>query len=322
MKKVYVTREIPDSGINLLKDKGYEVDISKKDGVLTKKELIDELSKKDYDAVLCLLTDSIDADIYDAASKAKIFANYAVGYNNIDVEEAKKRDITITNTPGVLTNTVAEHTFALIMAITKRVVEADKFTRAGKYEAWAPMLLLGSDLSGKTLGVVGAGRIGQRVMHHAKNGFDMNIIYYDVEKNEEAENNFGAKYYENLDDLMEEADIVTNHVPLLDSTHHLINEENLRKMKPTAYLINTSRGPVIDEKALVKILKEGKIKGAALDVFENEPELTEGLKDLDNVVLTPHIASATEETRQKMSEMAAQNIVDLLEGKEPQNKVN
>ena len=320
--KIYVTRAIPDSGINLLKEKGHEVTISSKDGVLSKEELISELGKEEYDAVLCLLTDKVDGEIFDAAPKAKIFANYAVGYGNIDVEEAKKRGLAVTNTPGVLTNTVAEHAFALMMAISKRIVEADKYTRAGKYQGWSPMLMLGTDMYQKTLGVVGLGRIGSRVAHHGKNGFDMNIVYYDVKRNENFEKEYGATFMENVDELLKQADFISVHVPLLDSTRHLINAERLALMKESAVLVNTSRGPVIDEKALVEVLKNKQIRGAALDVFEEEPKLADGLDELDNVIITPHIASGTQETRSKMSEMVAQNIIDFLDGKTPANLVS
>jgi len=227
----------------------------------------------------------------------------------------------VTNTPGVLTETVAEHTFALIMAIARRITEADRFARAGKFTAWGPELLLGTDLSGKTLGIVGLGRIGSRVAYHAVKGFDMNVLYYDVQRNLDFEKEFGATYVSSVDELLPRCDFVSIHVPLLESTRHLINEERLKKMKPTAYLINTSRGPVVDEKALAAALKDGLIKGAALDVFEFEPEITPELKELDNVILTPHIASATIETRSKMAELAATNIIEALEGRTPPNLV-
>lgn len=321
MAKVFITRKIPDTGIKLLKEKGHEVDISEKDGVLTKEELIEALKAKEYNAVLSLLTDKIDADIYDAVPTAKIFANYAVGYNNIDVKEAKKRGITITNTPGVLTDTVAEHTAGLILSITMRIPEGDRFTRANEYKGWEPMLLLGMNLNGKTLGVIGAGRIGSVVANIMKAGFGMKVIYFDVKRNEGFEKETGAEFRESIEDVLKEADVVTLHVPLLDSTRHLINKERLEMMKPTAYLINSSRGPVIDEKALVVALAEKKIAGAALDVFENEPELSPGLTELENVVITPHIASATKETRGKMSEIAAQNIITFLEGGTPPNSI-
>ncbi len=322
MAKIFVTRKIPERGISMLKEKGYEVDVSAKDGVLTKEELITALHAKQYDAVLCLLTDPIGKEIFDAAPSAKIFSNYAVGFNNIDVPEAKQRGIMITNTPGVLTETVAEHTFALILAMASRIVEADAFARAGKYTGWAPMMFLGSDISHKTLGILGAGRIGSRVAHHGKHGFDMNVIYYDVKRNEEIEKTTGASYRDTPEAVLKEADVVSIHVPLLDSTKHLINKERLAMMKRTAYIVNTSRGPVVDEAALVEALKNNVIKGAALDVFENEPKLAPGLTELSNVVITPHIASATEETRSKMSEMAAQAIIDALEERKPVNLVS
>jgi lactate dehydrogenase-like 2-hydroxyacid dehydrogenase len=319
--KVYVTRKIPEAGINKLKEKDYEVDINPDDRVLSKEELIDAIKAKEYDAVLCLLTDAIDGEVFDAAPKAKIFANYAVGYNNIDVKSAEDHKIMISNTPGVLTETVAEHAFTLLLSIAHRVAEADKFTKAGEYKGWSPTLLLGTDVSKKTLGVVGLGRIGSRVAHHGRKGFDMNVIYYDINRNEEFEKEMGAEYKESVDEVLKEADFVSIHVPLLDSTRHLIDGDKMKMMKPSAYLINTSRGPVVDEKALVSALKDGVIKGAALDVFEEEPALCEGLAELDNAILTPHIASATEETRSKMSEMAPDNIIASREGQTPPNLV-
>lgn len=320
--KIFVTRRIPETGIEKLRARGYEVTVSPHDRVLAKEELVAELKKDRYDAVLCLLTDKIDADVFDAAGEqVKIFANYAVGFDNIDVDTARERGIVVSNTPDVLTDSVAEHTFALMLAIMHRVAEADRFTRAGKYTGWAPMLLLGTDLSRKTIGIIGLGRIGARVAHHAARGFDAKIIYHDLKRNDAFEQESGAEYKEQLEDLLCEADVVSIHVPLLDSTRHLINAEHLAQMKPTAYLVNTSRGPVIDETALVKTLRAGTIKGAALDVYENEPELTPGLAELENVILTPHIASATEETRSKMSELAAENIIAALEGRKAPNAV-
>ncbi len=321
MKKIYVTRLIPESAIAMLRERGYEVDVSSYDDVLTKDELKKELKKKEYDAVLCLLTDKIDADIFDVAPKAKIFANFAVGYNNVDVEAAKERGVTITNTPEVLTATVAEHTFALMMAIARRVVEADKFMRSGKFRNWEPFMLLGTDLTRKTLGILGAGRIGTRVAHHGRRGFEMKIIYYDVQRNEYLEKNYDAKYFATPEEVLKEADFVSVHVPLLPSTTHLINAKHLKLMKKTAYLINTSRGPVIDEAALVIALKEKWIAGAALDVFEHEPKLSPGLSELDNVIITPHIASATLATRVAMAELASKNIIEYLEGREPPNRI-
>ncbi len=317
--KIFVTRLVPEAGIKMLKDKGYEVTVNPDDRVLTKEELITALKGQNYDALFCLLTDKIDGEVMDSfGSQLKIIANMAVGFDNINVEEAKKRGIIITNTPGVLTDTVAEHTFALMLAIAHRIPEADRFSKALKYEGWAPMLMLGNDLSNKTLGIIGLGRIGSLVAHHAAKGFEMKVLYYDINRNEEFEKDFNAVYMP-LDDLLKQSDFVSIHVPLLPTTQHLINAEKLKLMKPTAYLINTSRGPIIDEAALAYALKNKIIRGAALDVFEFEPKITPELLGLDNVILTPHIASATEETRSKMSALAAENIIEALEGRTPPN---
>ncbi len=317
--KIFVTRIVPEAGIKMLKDKGYEIAVNQEDRVLTKEELITALKDQNYNALFCLLTDKIDSEVMDSfGPQLKIVANMAVGFDNIDAQEAKKRGIMITNTPGVLTDTVAEHTFALMLAIAHRISEADKFTRSGQYIGWAPMLMLGNDLSRKTLGIVGLGRIGSRVAHHGVKGFEMKVLYYDVNRNEEFEKEFGAVFV-SLDDLLKQSDFVSIHVPLLPATQHLINAEKLKLMKPTSYLINTSRGPIIDEAALAMALADKTIKGAALDVFEFEPKITPELLSIDNVILTPHIASATEETRSKMSVLAATNIIEALEGRIPPN---
>src|SRR3989338_5269617 len=246
-KKIYITRRIPENGIKMLQDKGFELDINPKNRPLSEKELIKILKKKQYDGVLSLLTEKKNAAIFDAAPTVKIFANYAVGFNNIDITEAKKRGVTITNTPGALTNTVAEHAMALILATTLRIAEGDRLMRGGTWGGWGPMQLLGTDLLGKTLGVLGAGRIGSRLAYHCQKGFDMNVIYYDVKRNEVFEKKTGAQFFASVEEVLRQADVVSIHVPLLDSTKHLINAERLKMMKPTAYLINTSRGPVVDE---------------------------------------------------------------------------
>ena len=318
MSKVFITREIPEIGINLLKEKGYEVEVGPEEKI-SREDLIEKA--KGADAILSVLTEKIDGEVMESAGEQlKIVANYAVGYNNIDVEEAKKKNIMVTNTPGVLTESAAEHAIAFLFSIAERIVEADKFMRAGKYKAWGPKMLLGADIQGKTLGIIGLGRIGTAVAQRMQDGFDVKIVYYDLKRNEELEEKFGMKYKE-LDDLLKESDFVSIHTALTDETKHLINAEKLALMKSSAYLINTARGPIVDETALIEVLKEKKIAGAALDVFENEPELTPGLVDLDNVVLTPHIASATEGTRNKMSEMAAKNIIAALDGETPPNLV-
>jgi glyoxylate reductase len=321
VKNVFVTRKIPDIGIKMLTDKGFVVDISPKERPLTKKEIIKYLKKKPYDAVLTLLTDPIDGEVMDAAPTVKIFANFAIGFNNINIEEAKKRNVYVSNTPGGGADRVAEHTWALILALSCRVVEGDAHMRKGKYSGWDPMLLHGTKLAGKTLGILGSGRIGADVAHRGKNGFGMNIVYYDVVKNEALEKEYGATFYSTVDEVLKVADVVSIHVPLLPSTQHLINADRLKMMKPTAYLINTSRGPVVDEVALVEALSRGIIRGAGLDVFEFEPKLAKGLAKLPNVVMTPHIASGTEEARLDMARLSALNIIDTLEGRVPANNV-
>lgn len=313
--------EIPKEGIELLRGAGHDVDMSEKDGVLTREELIAVLKKKPYDAVLTTLNDQCTEDIVDAAPSVKIIANYAVGFDNIDVEVMKKRGIVVTNTPGVLTDAVAEHTAALMFAVAKRIPEADRYTRAGKYKGWGPMLMLGTQLGGMTLGLIGAGRIGSRVAEIAS-CMGMKIIYFDINRNDDIERRTGATYISEMEGVLKESDFVSLHVPLLDSTRHLIDKKRLSLMKPTACLINTSRGPVVDEAALVEALTKGTIRGAALDVFENEPHLAPGLADLENVVLTPHIASATESARASMSTTAARNIIDFFAGKIPENVVS
>jgi glyoxylate reductase len=321
MALIYITRHIPEIGINLLRAAGHTVDVSTKDGVLTPKELVSAVSAKPYDAVISLLTDTINKEVFDAVPTAKIFANYAVGYNNINLDDAKAAGVTITNTPGVLTDTVAEFTIALMLAVVHRIPESDAFTRAGKYVGWGPELFLGTDVKGKTLGILGAGRIGYEVAIRAHHGLGMKIAYYDVAQLPVLEKDCKATFMDSVEALLAEADVVSIHVPLLPTTEHLINAERLALMKPSAYLLNTSRGPVVDEDALVVALQTGVIRGAGLDVYEHEPALAKGLAALPNVVLTPHIASASDETRGKMSLMAAQNVIDFLAGEVPENVV-
>ena len=316
--KVFVTRQIPQKGLEMLKAR-FEVEIGASDRNLSRREICE--GTKDADALVCLLSDAIDEEILSGAKKLKIIANYAVGYNNINVEYAKEHGIFVTNTPGVLTETTADLTWALMLSVARRIVEADKFTRSGKFKGWEPELMLGSDVFGKTLGVIGAGRIGQAVMKRAI-GFGMRVIYYSKSRLPlDIESNLNASYV-SLEKLLKEADFVSLHVPLTKNTYHMIGEDQLSLMKRTAYLINTARGPVVDEEALVKFLKEKRIAGAALDVFENEPLLTPGLTELDNVVITPHIGSASKETREKMSVIVAENVIVALEGKIPPNCVN
>ncbi len=320
--KIYITQAIPELATKMLRDAGHEVDINPETNkILSKVELIAALQAKQYDGVISLLTNQIDADIFNAAPTVKIFANYAVGFNNIDLVEAKNRGIMITNTPGALTDSVAEHTVGLLMAVALRIVEGDTYLRQGKYNGWEPLSFWGADLPGMTIGILGAGRIGYRAAEILKHGFNMKVVYFDVKRNDLFEKDLGATYYDTVEEVLKVSDIVSLHVPLMESTHHLINAERLAIMKPTAYLLNTSRGPVIDEASLVTALREGRIAGAGLDVFENEPKLAPGLAELPNVVMTPHIASATPSARNEMAILAAQNVIDFFSGAGPKNKV-
>ncbi len=320
-KKIFITREIPGPAIDMLKSKGYEIDISGKNEPLTQKDLIKFLKKKPYDAVLTLLTDIVDAKVFDAVPTAKIFANYAMGFNNFNIKDAKERGVVVTNTPGDFGYCIAEHAMALILGLTTRIVEANDYVRKGKYNGWSPTNFIGKDLKGSTLGIIGTGHIGEKLAYQAGRGFEMKVIYYDIRRNENIEKQGIATFVPTVEELLKQSDVVSLQVPLLDSTFHLINEERLRMMKKTAILINTSRGPVIDEVALVKALKEGVIAGAGLDVFEFEPKITKGLTKFPNVILTPHIASARESARNEMSRMVAENIIGFFEMGKAKNPV-
>lgn len=324
MKRIFVTRPFADDGIKMLRAKKYRVDIFEHDEVISRKELLKRV--KGCDGLLSLLTDKIDAEVMDAAGpKLKIIANYAVGFDNIDLVEATKRNIAVTNTPSDFVNrSVAEHTFALILTLAHRITESDAYARAGKYKGWSPNNLIGTDVEDKTIGIVGLGRIGMSLAKKAVHGFGMKCVYTDMRRNQEFEKEFHAKSLP-LAQLLEVSDFVSLHVPLLPSTRHLISTEEFSLMKKTAFLINTSRGPVVDEKALLRALRTKRIAGAGLDVYECEPaidcDLTDKLelKQFTNVVLTPHTASATIEARQAMSRVAAENIIAVFSGKEPTN---
>lgn len=319
MPKVFITRQIPEAGEKLLKQAGFEVEVSEVDGALPRPQLLEKI--KGVDAALTLLTDKVDEEFLDAAgAQLKIVANYAVGYDNIDLSSCAARNVVTANTPDVLTESVAEHAIALLFALSRRIVEADQFMRNGKYTGWEPLMFLGNDMAGKTLGLVGLGRIGAAVAKRMHDGFEMKILYYDVNRNQELEEKYHLQYAD-LEALLKESDFISVHVPLLPATKHLMGAAQFKMMKKTAYLVNTSRGPVIDEAALVVALKNGEIKGAALDVFEDEPKMAEGLAQLPNTVLTPHIASATEETRAAMAELAAKNIIEVLNGREAITKI-
>jgi glyoxylate reductase len=311
-KIIYITGKIPEVGLNLLKEKDISFDIGKSKNCHSKREIIKALKKKPYDGVVSFLTDKIDKEVFDACPTAKVFANFSVGFDNIDLEETKKRNICVSNTPGTSSVAVAEHTVALMMALTTRLVEGDKFVCDGKYKGWDPNLLIGTDMKGKIIGLVGGGQIGTEVAKILHLGFGANVIYSDVVPNPLLEKVVGSTRKETTE-ILREADIISLHVPLLPTTFHLINKESLLTMKKTAFLINTSRGPVVDEKALVWALKNKIIAGAGLDVFEFEPKLTKGLTKLPNVVLTPHIASARASARNMMAEIAVKNIISAFE---------
>ncbi|MCX6753639.1 MAG: D-glycerate dehydrogenase [Candidatus Nomurabacteria bacterium] len=319
-KQIYITRKIPEAGLKLLREKGILFDIGTSKGAPTKKDIIKELKKKPYDGVISFLTDSIDKEVFDACPTAKIFANFSVGYDNVNIEDAKACNVFITNTPGTSSTAVAEHTVALMLALTTRLVEADEFMREGKYKGWDPDIFIGTDMKGKKIGLIGAGQIGTEVAKILHYGFGSSIIYSDVSPCVELDKIENTTRM-TTEEVLREADIVSLHVPLLPSTRHLINGDSLKTMKKTAFLINTSRGPVVDEKALVYALENDIIRGAALDVFEFEPKLTKGLIKLPDVIITPHIASARQSARDLMSEIAVKNVISVLETGKPINNV-
>jgi glyoxylate reductase len=309
---------LPERGLRMIKEH-FEAEIWPEYAPPPKETIIKKVAN--VDALVSLLSDKIDAEVFNAAPKLKIVSQIAVGFDNIDLNEATKRGIYVTNTPEVLTDTTADFAWALLMAVARRVVEADRYVRAGQWKvAWHPEMLQGRDVYGATIGIIGAGRIGFGVAQRAT-GFKMKILFYDVIPRPEIEE-FGAKRVD-LDTLLSESDFVSVHVPLMKETLHLINEERLKLMKKTAYLINNSRGPVVDEKALYNALKKGSIAGAGLDVFEQEPiRVDNPLLKLDNIVVAPHISSASYETRSRMAEMVAENLIAYFEKRTPPNLVN
>ncbi len=316
--KILITRKIPKSGIELLLKKGYELEINQQDRILSKNEIIDGLKEKD--GLISLLTDNINKEVINSEPKLKMIANYAVGYNNIDINAATQKKIPVSNTPDVLTDTTAEMAWALLFSVSRRIVEGDNFTRKGKYKGWGPMLMLGQDISNKTLGIVGTGRIGSAFGLKSK-GFKMNVLYFDEKINETLEKELNAKKVEKSE-LIKQSDFISIHLPLNKSTFHFIGTNELKNMKNNAILINTSRGPIIDEIALTKALKDKWIFGAGLDVYENEPNINPKLLNLNNVVIQPHSASATFQTRSNMAIIAAKNMIEGLTGKIPTNCVN
>jgi glyoxylate reductase len=325
--KIFVTRKIPGNSLEKLKGSGNEVTVSELDRPLTPEELLEK--SKGVDGLLSLLTDRVDADLMDAIGpQLKIISNYAVGFDNIDVKAAGDRGIIVTNTPSDEVNeAVAEHTWALILALTRRIVESDEFVRnqgyfagSGGYRGWEPDLFLGPAVKGKTLGIIGLGRIGSMVAKRAK-GYELTVLYNKHEPDPAAEKELGIKFA-SLDELLATSDFVTLHVPLTDETRGMINKNTLDKMKKGSYLVNTARGPIVDESDLIEALEDGRLTGAALDVFESEPNVSPKLVSMPNVIMTPHIASATFEARQKMGEQAVASIINTLAGTKPENMVD
>ncbi|ASJ17463.1 D-glycerate dehydrogenase [Thermococcus chitonophagus] len=319
--KVFITREIPENGIKLL-EKEFEVEVWEEEREISRKVLLERV--KDVDALVTMLSEKIDREVFENAPRLRIVANYAVGYDNIDVEEATKRGIYVTNTPDVLTDATADLAFALLLATARHLVKGDKFVRTGEWKrkgiAWHPKWFLGYDVYGKTIGIVGFGRIGQAVARRAK-GFGMRILYYSRTRKPEVEKELNAEF-KPLEELLRESDFVVLAVPLTKETMYMINEERLKLMKPTAILVNVARGKVVDTRALIKALKEGWIAGAGLDVYEEEPYYNEELFSLENVVLTPHIGSATFGAREGMAELVARNLIAFKRGEVPPTLVN
>lgn len=316
--KVFITRKIPIAAKELLTKNGFTVVVFPYNRVITKQELIKYA--KNADGIISLLTEKFDKEVLDNLPKCKVIANYAVGFNNIDIDYATSKKIVITNTPKVLTDATAEIAASLVLACARRIPESDKFMRDEKFKGWEPELFKGVQLTGKTFGLVGCGRIGQATAKRIK-GFGCKIIYYNRTKKSEFENEVGAKKV-SLNTLMKKSDIVSIHLPLNSETNQLLNKEKLDLLKPNSILINTARGEIIDEKYLIKLLKTNKINSAGFDVYENEPKINPQLLKLSNVVLLPHIGSATVETRDEMAKLAATNVIKVLNGKRPKTPVN
>lgn len=317
MVKVYIAGAIPEVGLNLLKEH-FEVEMYEGEGIIDKETLMEGV--KDASALISILSTNVDQEVIDSASNLKIIANYGAGFNNVDVKYAREKDIDVTNTPKASTASTAELTFGLVLAVARRIVEGDKLSRTQGFDGWAPLFFRGREVSGKTIGIIGLGEIGSAVAKRAK-GFDMDILYTGPHQKKEKEREIGAKYVD-LNTLLENADFITINAAYNPDLHHMIDTEQFKLMKSTAYLINAGRGPIVNEEALVKALEDKEIEGAALDVYEFEPEITEGLKSLDNVVITPHIGNATYEARDMMSKIVANDTIKKLNGETPQFIVN
>jgi lactate dehydrogenase-like 2-hydroxyacid dehydrogenase len=317
LKKVLVTRQIPEAGLSLLRN-ACDLEVYPEDRAIPRQLLLEKVSQ--LDGLLSLLSESVDEELLSNVTRLKVISNYAVGYDNIDLDAATRRGIVVTNTPGVLTEATADMAWTLLLAAARRVGEGDRIMRQKSFQGWGPLFLLGQDVQRKTLGILGAGRIGSAVARRSA-GWDMKILYYDKSVNQKLEREYSAKKV-GLMQLIQNADFISIHLPLASETHHLINRENLRKMKKSAVVINTARGPIIDEQALVVALREKWIAAAGMDVYQDEPRMAEGLAELENVVLAPHIGSATVKTRDDMARIAATNLLAVLEGKKPSNPIN
>jgi glyoxylate reductase len=318
MNSVYVSRPLPAPGAALLIAAGVEVEQQSFDRPPTRDELL--AGVQDKDALLCLLTERVDAELLEAAPGLRVVANLAVGYDNVDIAAATARGVVVTNTPDVLTDATADLTWALILAAARRIVEGDSLVRGGAWSGWSPTQLLGASLTGKTLGIFGMGKIGAAVARRAR-GFSMSVVYTNRTRNTAVETELGARAV-TLDELLAQSDVLTLHAPSTPETRHVLDAAALARLKPGAILVNTARGPLIDEAALVAALRSGRIAAAGLDVFEREPQLAPGLTDLDNVVLLPHLGSATAETRAAMVELCCRNILAVLAGEPPITPLN
>jgi len=321
MAEIFITRKVFRDAIDILIEEQHTIDINDSDRILPPRELVKRARGKA--GLICLLNDSIDSALMDKLPSLKVISNIAVGYDNIDIAAATQRGIMVTNTPGVLTETTADLTFALLLCAARKIVEADDYIRAGKFKNWQLMQAhMGVDVYEKTLGIVGMGAIGQAMAKRARKGFDMRVIYYSLSRKERAEKKYGAEFVE-FNELLAISDFISIHVPLTEKTKHMFSTREFKEMKNTAILVNTARGPVVDEAALVEAIKAGQIRGAALDVFEEEPNIhPELIKMKENVVLAPHIGSASIETRLRMAKMAAMNMAEGLKGNRPPNLVN
>lgn len=318
--KIFISRKFPGTHLQRLQDSGHEVILCEHDRPMEPEEFLERAAG--MDAVLSFLTDKIDAQVIDAiGSQVKIFSNYAVGFDNINVKDASDRKVLIANTPcDEVNEAVAEHAVTLMLSLARRIVEADESTKRGSYRGWEPSIFLGNALKGKTLGIVGLGRIGTMAAKAVK-GFDMRVLYNKRSPDQDAEKEFGIEFAD-LDRLYAESDFISLHVPLTDETRGMINSSAISKMKQGVIIVNTARGPIIDEHALTDALRSGRVGGAGLDVFETEPNINPELVGMENVILTPHIASATWEAREKMGQLAVDAILKTLNGEKPENLVN